>query len=175
MKKREIPKNNYIKLGAIIIATIAITFYWASWYNTTKEYRKNNSVIPTVIGEITMEELDNYLLENPDIMIYIGSSKDDSIKDFEDDLKKIVVKENLKNDFIYMDTNKINSQEFYQSFAKKYYSKDLKSKKESLDIIPNIILIEDGKAKDVMYLYEKDIDKEDVKNFIKKHGVDEQW
>ena len=173
MKKREIPKNNYIKLGVVIIATIALTFYWASWYNTTKEYRMNNSVIPTVIGEVTMEELDNYLLENPDIMIYFASSKDDTIKDFEDDFKKILVKENLKNDFVYIDTSKIETQEFYQSFAKKYYSKSLKSKKETLDIIPNIILIEDGKVIDIMHLSKKEITKEDIKNFIKKHGVNE--
>lgn len=173
MNKREIPNKNYIKLGAVIIATIALTFYWASWYNTTKEYRMNNSVIPTVIGEVTMEELDNYLLENPDIIIYIASSKDNTIKDFEDDLKKILVKEDLKNEFIYVDTSKIENQEFYQSFAQKYYSKSLKSKKDSLDIIPNIVLIEDGTVKDVMYLYKKDIIKEDVKKFIKKYGVNE--
>ena len=173
MNKREIPNKNYIKLGAVIIATIALTFYWASWYNTTKEYRMNNSVIPTVIGEVTMEELDNYLLENPDIIIYIASSKDNTIKDFEDDLKKILVKEDLKNEFIYIDTSKIENQEFYQSFAQKYYSKSLKSKKDSLDIIPNIVLIEDGTVKDVMYLYKKDIIKEDVKKFIKKYGVNE--
>lgn len=173
MKKREIPQKNYFKLGAVLIATIAITFYWASWYNTTKEYRMNNSVIPTVIGEVTMEELDNYLLENPDIMIYFASSKDNDIKDFEDDFKKILVKEDLKNDFIYMDTSKIQNQEFYQSFAKKYYSKVLKSKKVSLDIIPNVVLMEDGKVTDVMHLSKKEMIEEDIKNFIKKHGVNE--
>lgn len=171
MKKREIPQKNYYILGAVIITAIALTFYWATWYNTAKEYRMNNSVMPTVIGELTIEELDNYLLENPEIMIYMASSKDDDIKDFEDDFKELLIKENLKNDFIYVDTSKIENQEFYQSFATKYYSENLKKKKESIDIIPNIVFMEDGKVTDIMYFYEKEITKKDLEIFLKKHGV----
>lgn len=171
MQKKQIPAKNYYILGSIIIITIALAFYLTMWYNTAKEYRMNNSIITTVLGELTMEELDNYLLENPEVIIYMASSKDQTIKDFEDEFKTFLIKNDLKNNFIYVDVSKINTPEFYQSFANKYYTEELKNKQKNLDIIPNALMLENGKVIDLMYRRPIKIKKEDIKVFLKKHGV----
>ena len=49
---RKIPFKNYVILGLVFLFTIGVVFYARDWYNTTKEYYMQNSVMKDAIREI---------------------------------------------------------------------------------------------------------------------------
>ncbi|MDD2377534.1 MAG: hypothetical protein PHD10_02285 [Bacilli bacterium] len=172
MNKREIPKKNYFILLFIMLLTVALVFYLISWYNTTKEYYKNNSVMMGFLAEIKPEEIENYLIDNPDIAIYIASSKDNDVKSFEKSFKKLITEEEIKDNIIYLDDFQITDDKFYNDLKSKYFSESLKSKNINLITKSNIVIIEDKKIIDVLYKKESSIPKvRDVKNLFIKHGI----
>ena len=88
MKNKVLEKKNYIFMALITVAVVVLTFYISSWYKIIKKYRENNSVVEEVVTKIDASSLSSYLLDNPNALIYIASSNDPDIKDFESSLKK---------------------------------------------------------------------------------------
>ena len=55
--KKEVLMKNYFILALIFIVTIIGVFYAREWYNTSKEYYAQNSVMTRVVREIRSEEI----------------------------------------------------------------------------------------------------------------------
>lgn len=168
MKKRHVPIKNYIILVFIVLAVLALTFYLAAWYKTIKEYYQNNSVIAGVISKIEVESLPSYLLDNPTTIIYIASSNDQEVKDFEKKFKKYIIDENLNYEIIYLDVNGLTSDYIDESLLK-YSSSSLKKMKKI--ITPNLIYFENGEISDILYVKENTIKKSDVVKFLERNNV----
>ena len=94
--KKEIPYKNYIILILVFLATIVAVFYVRDWYNTTKAYYAQNSVMTKVIREIKSEEISNYILENQRFILYVSSGQNSQIKDFEDEFKNLIQNLDIK-------------------------------------------------------------------------------
>ncbi|MDD2434679.1 MAG: hypothetical protein PHO63_00290 [Bacilli bacterium] len=172
MSKKEIPAKNYIILLFVMALTVALVLYLISWYNVTKEYNKNNSVMTEFLGEIKLEEIDSYLIDNPDIVIYIGSSRDADIKSFEKSLKKLIMAEEIEDNVIYLDTFDIIDTKDFEKFIDKYLSKKLKDKKIDIVTKANLIIIEDKEIIDVLYHGENPVMRvRDANNLFIKHGI----
>lgn len=169
--KRVVPIKNYYILAIIAIVTIGLVFYLASWYQDSQANKPGVSVLSGTVSEVKADELSNYLLDNPNIVIYFASSKDEKSKDFEKEFKKYLLKEEINNEFIYLDISGINDNSFYKDFVDKYYDADLKNKNISLDYFPNMVLVKDGKAKDVLVKYDSTIELGEVEEFLKRHEV----
>ena len=58
--KKEVPMKNYFILALIFFVTVIGVFYAREWYNTSKEYYAQNSVMTKVVREIKSEEIANY-------------------------------------------------------------------------------------------------------------------
>lgn len=174
MEMRKIPKENYILLTAIAVISFVVVFSVANSYKEAREIYNNTSVMPTVLSEVLVEELDSYLLEHESIAIYFSSSKDQEIKKFEEQFKKMIIKEQIASDIVYVDTNKIVDQNFYKTFVTKYFSTELKNQKSNLDIVPNIVVFDEYKVRYVMYRNPKNINLEDVERFLLTTGVIEK-
>ncbi len=164
---REIPKRNYWLLGLLSIITIFAVFYLSNWYKTSKEYNIESSVMTNFLGEIKEVEIDNYILENPDIVIYISSGQEEQTKKFEKKLKNYIIKEEIKGQFIYLDCTNLTP-EFISTFQKKYFNGTLKKIPVTY---PNLLLLNDGKVIDVLYKLQDKPDIKDVKKFLEKNGV----
>ena len=54
--KRKIPVKNYFILAIVVLFTVVLAFYMRDWYNTSKEYYAQNSVMTKVVREIKSEE-----------------------------------------------------------------------------------------------------------------------
>lgn len=171
---RKIPKENYILLAAIAVVSFVVVFSVANSYKEAREIYNNTSVMPTVLSEVLVEELDSYLLEHESIAIYFSSSKDQEVKKFEEQFKKMIIKEQIASEIVYVDTNKIVDQNFYNTFITKYFSSELKNQKSNLDIIPNIVVFDEYKVRYVMYRNPKNINLEDVERFLLTTGVIEK-
>lgn len=164
---REIPKKNYILVFVITIATIGLVVYFSNWYKASKEYYLESSVMTNFLGEIKETEIENYILENPEVVIYISSDQLDETKKFEKQLKDYIIKEEIKAHFIYLNCSKVTN-DFLSNFQKKYFKGGL----SNIHITyPNLLVVKDGKITDVLYKLKQEPDIKDARKFLEKNGV----
>lgn len=152
--KREIPKKNYFIVGVIFVLTVTIVLYVATLYKNTKINDKK-SIISTYLFNVNVDELDNYLLENPDVVIYWANSEDFENEKFEKKIKKFIVKKDLQKQFVFLDVKNINDDEI-QKIEESHLSEKIKN--ISLDIYPLILIIKDGKINEVIKLNDQNMD-----------------
>ncbi len=166
--KKNIPRKNYLIYALITVATIGVCLYLASWYNTIRDYYNDHSVISEVTSEINIDSLSNVLSENPDILVYISSSKDSLVKPFEKQFKKIIVNYNLGDNFIYIDISKEVNESVMNLLLSNYLGNNIESLKKIY--YPNIIMFKDGKIFNMLYLNKSTINKNDVTKFLERNG-----
>lgn len=170
-KERVIPKKNYYLLALLSVFTILILYYFVNWYQTKQKYELTNSSVAEIVSEVKQNELPNYLLDNPNIVVYFTSYQDKSIKSFEKEFKKYILKYELADEIVVVDTDKIEERKFYTSFANQYFTNELKMKHVNLNYLPNMLVIKDGKVQDVLITYDADMTLSEVMHFLKKNGV----
>ena len=167
MKKREIPIKNYIILAAIIISTVFITFHLANRYKAENDYYKNFSPLYNILYEIKMEELDNYLLENPNIIIYVVNGNDDNVLEMDKTIKNFVLENDLTNDIVVINaTNNINQ---VTRKLNDILDEDLVTYKNNLLVHTNLFSVKDRIIDDI--LVPKTKDTEALASFFRKNGV----
>lgn len=132
---REIPKKNYIILFFIVIATICLTLVVADIYNSkdqkvSKFYENSN--------KISIKDFSEYIIENPNSIIYISDKYDLKNKSFEKKLEKKLENLNLKENFAFIEKNEINSE--FIKFLNDNYNLTI-----DIDKTPILIVIIDNK------------------------------
>ncbi len=156
---KRIPLKNYFILGIILVSSIFIVLYINKLYLSTKN---NDNILNGFIKEIKTQEIDNYIIENPNFIIYLGYKNNDN-KSFEKKFKKLVTKYDLQKDIVFIDISQFNDETF-NNFCKKYADKLLK--KDS-----SLIIVDNQKVIDVLDITKGNNDIELVKMFFKKNGV----
>ncbi len=136
MKKNErvVPVKNYIYLLIMIIVVVALTFLI---FNINKNYQTKKletSYLANYLTVVKTEELSNILSEpSSELFIFVTKTNDENIFNLETDLKKVIKKHDLRDNFILLDyTNESNVEEL---------NKILKS---DIETIPAIIYIKNG-------------------------------
>jgi len=99
--------KNYIILIIIFLVVIGITAYLCSWYRVYDDYKKQTPVIRGTLQEITYDDFEHYILENPTTVIYMCIPNDDKCRSFEKSFTKYVKKKDLSNEIIYLNLNHI--------------------------------------------------------------------
>lgn len=156
---KRIPLKTYFILGIILVSSIFIVLYINKLYLSTKN---NDNILNGFIKEIKTQEIDNYIIENPNFIIYLGYKNNDN-KPFEKKFKKLVTKYDLQKDIVFIDISQFNDETF-NKFCKKYADKLLK--KDS-----SLIIVDNQKVIDVLDITKGNNDIELVKMFFKKNGV----
>lgn len=158
----KIPVKNYIILGTILIISVIAVLYINDWFKTAeKQLDKNDSM--NFMKEIKTHELNNYITENPNFIIYIRSINNNNNK-FEKKLKKFIIDSELQKEFIYIKLEEFNMEE-YTEFINKYKINDI-----IINLNESIIIIENQKIIDILYKNEE-FDIKQVKKFLKDNGV----
>lgn len=111
--KKEVPMKNYFILALIFLVMVIGVFYAREWYNTSKEYYAQNSVMTKVVREIKSEEIANYTLENQKFVLYVASGKNIELKDFEDEFKNLIQDMDLVDSVLYMNLDGVEPNGFY--------------------------------------------------------------
>lgn len=156
---KRIPLKNYFILGIILASSIFIVLYINKLYLSAKN---NDNILNGFIKEIKTQEIDNYIIENPNFIIYLGYKNNDN-KSFEKKFKKLVTKYDLQKDIVFIDISQFNDETF-NKFCKKYADKLLK--KDS-----SLIIVDNQKVIDALDITKGNNDIELVKMFFKKNGV----
>ena len=145
---RKIPFKNYVILGLVFLFTIGVVFYARDWYNTTKEYYMQNSVMKDAIREIKGDELSNFTLENQKFILYVASGKNMEIKNFEDDLKGLIQDMDLNDLILYMNLDDTDAN-FYDSLKKYAVNNEIKNQISS-NSMASMYVFTDSKITDVL-------------------------
>ena len=155
---RKIPLKNYFVLLVIVVITGVLTLYLSSVY---REKNKTTTVMHGYISEITEKELTDYIIEKPIIFMYISDKFDLKNDDFEEDLKKEINKNNLKDYFVYLNSSDLTKE--FSHFFKTNYNLEI-----DITNTPILVLINDGEVKDIEYI---DIYNYDIKKIVNLEGI----
>lgn len=96
----------------LLIVICIITLYGLYMALRLNEKRKeellNTSEINEYLTEIKYEELQNYLVEQPNIVVYVSNSGEKTTDDFDKKIISVIRKYNLENDIIYINIKDTN-------------------------------------------------------------------
>ena len=144
--KRKIKSSNYIELAIIFIFVILAVLGFRNLYLSRQTNDLNTPIIRDVISkELMSNEIENYLKENEDALIYIGISSDINSRNVEKRLKKYIKNNDLKDTIVYLNlTSEKNIKVFFETFNNHY------EYKENINEYPSFIYFKDSKIKDVL-------------------------
>lgn len=153
---RKIPLKNYIILFFICIITIALTIYLRNLYLNKKQYENNSNSRMGFLQTIKEEELNTFITENRDFVLYISNADDNRLKDYEISLKEKIIVNDYTKEMVYLNTESIDNEVFNQYTDNKF----------EIESIPAILVINDGKIVSVMYPEKTDYSVEETIKFI---------
>ncbi len=170
-KKQKKQMKNYFILLLIFVLGIGITLYLTRLYHVYDEYQKQTPIIRGVVSEITNEELEHYLLENPSTVIYMCTSSDMLCRNFEKDFKKLIEKNSLQDDIVYLNLSDIDQEEFADNFNNKYpYKTKLTTK------YPALVLFEEGEVRNILQGSSKEkLNVKKAEQFIDLNNIGENY
>ena len=133
-KERVVPKKNYFYLLLMIIGVVVLTFVIFGINDKYQNKKLESSYLSGYVNQISVEEIDNILAEpNSDMFVLITKTGDDNVYNFENDLKKIIKKKDLRDNFIFID---YSDNDNYDVINKKF--------KSNIKRVPAIIYIKNG-------------------------------
>ena len=135
-------KKNYIYLFVLVLATVLVTLGLSRIYKT--EVTKTSFAYEKM-SKIISAEYDEYIVENPDTIIYIADKNNLSNNKFEKKFIKKLESLNLLKNVIYIEKEELDDS--LNKKLKKNYSYEYN---ESL--LPAIIVINDGTLSQISYI-----------------------
>lgn len=158
MTKREISLKNYIYLFLIILVTIGIVYYLYLWFNEYEKEVKNTSILSEYSQVINYNEINNYIVENNKVYLYVTDGNVDLL-DFEYKLKKVIVDNNLEKDILYLNisNNLKNNKYIIQN--------------NEFNSIPMFIIFNDGEIISSYDIKSNGYDINKINNYFRSIGV----
>ena len=149
---RKIPKKNYIILGVVIIITMLILYYFYMWVDVYKESKINIPILDKYMEVINYNELDNYIVENPNSVIYVSVLEDEKIRDFEKEFKNKYRNHEVGDGLLYMNvTDEVSDKHVLADMVENYSLNSL-----SITDVPCVLLFTDGELKSIYSVEDND-------------------
>lgn len=133
---RDVPKKNYLILLIMALSVVIVTMTLINVYNNRI---KKTSIMYNYLSEIKENDLDAYLMEKPNIIIYIANKYDLNNNDIEKNLKKKMIKLNINDYFVFLNIN--NDMDVIDKLNKKYNGSIEKE-------LPVVVVFEEGMIKE---------------------------
>jgi hypothetical protein len=161
--------KSYLILLFCFVVGIGLCIYVFSWYKVIDNNKKNIPIIRGTLTEINDKELDNYILENSDTVLYLCTSNNVRCRNYEKDFKKIINSKSLKDYIVYVNLTGIDQVKFVKRFNEKYsYKTSLKTS------YPALIVFEDGEIVDLIeYSKENKLTSKKTIEFLENNKVGE--
>ena len=154
---RKVPFKNYIILGIVLLVSMLILYYFYMWVDAYNESKLNKPIMDKYMEVINYNELDNYLIENPNTIIYVSVLENKEVRDFEKKFKKLFI------------TNEINDKSVKEMLKERYSINSV-----SILNVPNIIVFDDGNLKTIYSISEDNYDIDRIKLFINNNKFSEE-
>lgn len=157
-QERKIPKKNYFYLAIIILGTFLLLYYIYNWYETYKESKLNVGIMNDYLTVINYNELEDYIIENKNAVIYVSVLGNEEINKFENVFKNAVKDEALKNKILYL-----NITDEDKSLVE--------SKLEIDNNLPYIVVYTGGKITDTYSIAENNYSSQKTIKYLNRIGV----
>ncbi len=158
--KKEIPMKNYILLSIVLILTIVVVTYIFMLFSTKEKNKLEAPILDQYIMTINYNELDNYIVENKDAIIYTSILNNIEIRTFENKFKNIIQKHDINNNILYLDLTKDQS---------KIKELELKYSKEIT--MPSLLKFQDGTLKEVYSIKENNYNIKALEKYLEEEDV----
>lgn len=157
-KTRQVPLKNYIYLALVLIATILILIYIYKWHKTYQESKLNTSIMSDYLTVINYNELDDYIIENKDAVIYVSVLGNEEIHKFETSFKNAIQNNNLTNSMLYLDITNENI--------------ELAESKLNIDKnLPYIVVYTNGKITDTYSISKNNYNTKKIIKYLNRIGA----
>ena len=151
---REIPIKNYIILGVVLFITMLILYYFYCWVDVYKESKINIPIMDKYMSVINYNELDNYIVENPDTIIYVSVLEDEKIRGFEKEFKNKYKNKEIENELLYMNiTDDIKDMDIRDEMVSKYSINSL-----DMTDVPSLLVFNNGELSSIYSVRDNDYD-----------------
>ena len=158
---KQVPFKNYIYLFCILLGSILLLFYIYTWYETYNENKLYTSIMNKYLTVINYNELDNYITETPNAILYVSVLGDKKINRFEEQFKNNISNSNLRNNILYLDIT--NSEE-----------KEAAMKKLNIDTnLPYLVVYTNGKITDTYSIEKNKYSTKKTIKYLNRIGADE--
>ena len=157
-KTREIPPKNYLYLAITLLASILVLFYIYKWYETYKESKLNTGIMNDYLTVIHYNELENYITENKDAIIYVSILGNEQIQKFETSFKNTITDNELRNTLLYLDIT----------------NEDLITVSSRLEIdnnLPYIVVYTNGEITDTYSIAENNYNTKKIEKYLNRIGA----
>ncbi len=166
-KEKNIPLKNYILLSVILIITIILVIYLYMWYTTYQDSKLNTPIMDKYLQIVNYNELDNYLVENKDTIIYSSVLNDEKIRSFEIKFRKLISNSSVDEEILYLDlTSELKNKSIKEKIKEKYNFEN-----QNMTNTPSIIIFEDGKITDIYDIKSTNYDINKLENYLVERGV----
>lgn len=144
-KKEKIDVRKYVNYCLMMVAVILIAIVGAKLFNTYKDNKLGESEFARMGGTIQYDDVENTTSEMPtDGFILISYVKNEQVKNFETELKKTVVNNELQNNFYYLDATELMLENDYIDSLNSQFKLEGRTEIQSL---PAILYYREGKLK----------------------------
>ena len=159
MKKvKEISFKNYIILAVILIFTILLVVYLFNWQSIYQKNKLQEPILDKYLMVINYNELDDYLVENKEAIVYVSVLNDEKIRMFENKFKNLIIKNDLNNKVLYLNLTNESVE-----INKKYLS--------NLSEVPTLIIFDEGKVVESYSIKDNNYDIKAFEKFLKKEEI----
>lgn len=166
-KEKNIPLKNYIILAVVLIVSIILVIYFYMWYNAYEESKLNTMIMDKYLQVINYNELNNYLVENKDAVIYSSVLEDQKIRDFEKRFKNIIIKNSLNNDILYLDLT--------EELKDKNITKDIKEtyniNNQDIANTPSIMIFKDGNLYSIYNIKDNNYNINNLVDYLEEEDI----
>lgn len=166
-KEKNIPLKNYIILAVVLILSIILVIYFYMWYNAYEESKLNTMIMDKYLQVINYNELNNYLVENKDAVIYSSVLEDQKIRHFEKKFKNIIIKNSLNNDILYLDLT--------EELKDKNITKDIKEtyniNNQDIANTPSIMIFKDGNLYSIYNIKDNNYNINNLVDYLEKEDI----
>ena len=113
---KKILSKNYIILIVLLVVTVFLTLFLSNLYTAKNKLVSN---FYEYANKITPQEFDEYIVENPDTIIYISDKYDLAHETFETKFENKIESLNLREKLVFMDKENI-TQDFLSKIKNTY-------------------------------------------------------
>ena len=163
-KEREIPFKNYIILAVVLILTIIAVIYLFMWNRVYEKNKLQTPILDKYLLVINYNELNNYIVENKNAVIYTSVLNNVEIRNFEEKFKNIIEKNNLNNKILYLDlTKELQDKNTIKEINKKYNNEITK--------VPSILIFKDGNLDSIYSIQDEKYNTTKLEEYLKEEDV----
>lgn len=161
-EEKSISLKNYITLSIVLIVSIVLVVYFYMWYSEFELNKNSTPILDEYFYVINYNELEDYLIENKNVILYVSTLNNNTTRKFESKLKTFLDDYSFNKDIIYLDLTSIKKNNgLYQSILSKY----------NLINLPCIVIFNNGNIIDSYSVVDNNYEVDLLISYLRIKGV----